>query len=112
MTIGGDALAEFRLTRLGAPALGEADEEPLIAAQAVEHGIRFPLQRQTIGVIGRQEPGYIGDIFAESLMSVDRKIGKRLVHVELRRKRFAGGLEMIEVFLRPPVDEAALRIEL
>src|SRR5215831_11258122 len=45
-------------------------------------------------------------------MSVDRKIREGPIGVELRRESFAGRLEMLEVFLRPPIGKPALGVKL
>src|SRR6516162_799992 len=63
-------------------------------------------------VVGGGESRQVGDVFAERLMSVHGKIRKGPILVVLRGERFARRLEVIEIFLRPPVGETALRVEL
>jgi len=62
----------------GAPALGEADEEAPIAGEAILDGVGGSVEGELVGVICHEEPGYIGDIFAEGLMAIDGQIGKGL----------------------------------
>src|SRR6266436_9933812 len=47
--IGKNALARGFLARLVAPNLGVAEEQPLIAAETIEHRGVFSLQRQMVG---------------------------------------------------------------
>ena len=44
-------------------------------------------------------------------MTVDGKIGERLVRIELCRERFPRTLEVLKVFFGPPVLKLTFRIE-
>src|SRR5262249_34105919 len=74
--------------------------------------IRFSMQRKPVCIIGTEESCNIGDILAQSLMPIHRKVRKRSILIELRREGFSRGLEVIEVGLGPPVGKPALSIEL
>ena len=112
MAVGGKLPAQCRIAYFGSPTLPEANEEPLIAAEAILHDICSAFKREPIGVIRRQETGHVGDVFTEGLVPVHSQIGERPICVELRRERFTRGLEVIEVFLRPPVGKPPSSIEL
>src|SRR5437588_428972 len=81
--------------------------------------VRGPTLTHTPTLI-RLEPGspsfyqsrQIRDVFAQRLMPVHRQIRERMISVILCGQRLAGRLEMLEIFLRPPVGEPAVRIEL
>jgi hypothetical protein len=53
------------LAHLGAPALGEGEEEALVAGQAVDHRRGLAAQRLLPGLVGGGEPGDVGDILAQ-----------------------------------------------
>src|SRR6267378_1958786 len=74
MTVRRDLPALRLLTGLRAPALRKADEEILIPC-------RLALQRKVVSVVRGGEPSEIGDVLAEGLMSIDRKVGKRMIGV-------------------------------
>src|SRR5207344_3473560 len=84
------------------PALAEADEEGAIVLSA----------GGPIGIVGGRKSRDVGDVLAERELSVLVKIGKRLVRVVLRDQLRRGGLEVREVFGRPPVGEVASGVEL
>ena len=68
VAVRGDLTPQLRIADLLAPALREADEETLIAGQSILHGVGFAVERETIGVVRRQQAGHVGDILAERLV--------------------------------------------
>src|SRR4051812_19476712 len=81
--VGRDLAAHSGVSDLLPPALREADEKALIAAQAVLVDIRLPAQRQMVRVVRGQQTGHVGDIFAERLVPVYSEVGEWTVGVEL-----------------------------
>src|SRR4030095_5509170 len=71
--IGQHPLPERLFPRLEAPNLSVAEEQPLIAGQAVKEGWLRPVGREVIGGVGGREGWGGGDIFAE---------GQAAVHVQ------------------------------
>src|SRR5215217_6326901 len=57
--VGDDLLLDGVITVLGAPDLGEAEEEALVAGQAVDHRRRLAAQRKVIGVQSDQDAAEI-----------------------------------------------------
>ncbi len=72
-------------------------KKPLIARQAVFHRVSLSVQRQSIGVIGCHQSGYVRNVLAQSLVTVHRQIGKRPILIELRRERLCRRFEVIEI---------------
>ena len=97
MAVGEQALAHGRLADLGAPALRVAEEELLIAADAAARRRLLAALGQAIGVVGRGQPGHVGDVLAHRELAVDVQIGKRLIGVELLDQRRRRRLEVREV---------------
>ena len=112
VAVGGDQVAQRRLAGALAAALGVAEEEALVAGQAVDHRRRAAVQRGAIGVVGGGEAGEIGDILAQRQLAVEVETGEGLVGVVLADQRLAGLAEMGEVRGGPPVAQPPLGVEL
>src|SRR5690348_16999625 len=65
MRIGDQAIGELALAIEPPPDLRPAEEEALIAREAVQHGRRLAAERQLVCGVGDGEPGQISDIFAQ-----------------------------------------------
>src|SRR5256885_6947552 len=112
VAVGDDPLAQGGLADLLAPALREAQEEQLLAAEAASpRRRRLALERRPPGVVGDRQTGDIGDVLAEGLFAVDGDVGEGPVSVELCYQTRARRLEVREVAPGPPVIQPTARVE-
>src|SRR5947208_9255558 len=111
MAVGDDALPQGGLADLLTPALCEAQEEQLLAAEAGSPRRGLALERAPPGVVGHREARDVGDVLAQRLVAVDVDVGERAVGVELRDETLARGLEVREVALGPPVLQPPAGVE-
>ncbi len=110
--VGDYLLTQRGFARLGAPALRKADEELLITREAVDNRRRLAIERQLPGVIRDREPGQVGNVLTQHLLTVEREIRERPVLVVLLRELLGSFLEVREVFRLPPVVEFSGGVEL
>src|SRR5262249_48892935 len=94
------------------PALSEADEKPLVSSEPFTNCVRLPVQRQTIRIVCRRQTGEIGNVLAQSLVTVYCKIRKRPVLIILGGKRLTRCFKVLKIFLCPPVGKPPFGIEL
>src|SRR5579872_98549 len=111
MSVGEHLLAQGSITALLRPGLRERDEKLLVARETVLRGSGLTGERKLPRVVGGRETAEVGNVLAQGLLAVEGKVWERLIGVVLGRKFRRGGLEMGEVFRRPPVSNFALRIE-
>ena len=111
MTVDRDSLAQRGVAHLGCPRLRVGEEEALVPGEALDHGRLFFAQRSSVGIVGRGKAGDVGDVLAKRQLAVDVETRKGLVRVELCGQRLSGLLESFEILRRPPVAQAAGRIE-
>ncbi len=112
MRIGRQLVQPRRVAPLAAPDLGEAEEEALVAGQAVDHRGRLAVQRQVIRLVGDAQPRQVGDILAERQRALDVDAGERLVRVVLLDQTVGARGEGGGVGRRPPVAQRPLGVVL
>src|SRR5687767_14259771 len=110
--IDGEQLLQQLVAILGAPDLAVAQEEALIAGEAVDHRRRLAAQRHLVGVVGDGEAGQVRDILAEGQLAVHLHARQRLVGAILGDHLVGQLLEGGDVGLAPPVGEIAAGVEL
>src|SRR5205823_7535148 len=103
VAVGDDPLSQGGLADLLTPALREAQEEQLPAAEAGSPGRGLALERAPPGVVRDRQAGDVGDVLAERLFAVDGDVREGPVGVELGDQTRARRLEVREVALGPPV---------
>src|ERR1700719_3683818 len=89
------------------PTLGVAQEEALIAGEAVDHRCRLVAERMMIGVERDQRAAEIGDVLAHGEIALKMDARKRLVAVEWAAERGGARRELLGVGIRPPVGQHA-----
>ena len=100
---------------VAAPHPRPAEEEALVAAQAVDHRILLAAVGRLQRVVGEVEPAEVADVLAQGELAVDMLVrlrGERRVAVELRDQLAGARVERIAVGLGPPVDVVAGAVEL
>ncbi len=112
MAVGLELLTQRRLALDLAPRLGKGQEEALVAGQAVLDGVRLAVQRQLVGVVSRRQAGDVGDVFRQHLLAVDASVRERTIGVILLDQLLGRRLEVGSIVRRPPVAQAAARVEL
>src|SRR5690606_8993943 len=101
--VGEQALAQFVIAIFAGPSLRPADEEALIAREAVDDRRFLALQRQLVGAIGHREARQVGDVLAHREIAVDVQPGHRAQRGVLRAELLCATRELFVVFGRPPV---------
>src|SRR5579862_4583945 len=111
VSVGHDPPAERRLADRLPPALREAEEEELIAAEARGARRRLAAQGKPPAVVCDREAGNVGDVLTERLLAVNVDTGEGLVVVELLGEPRPSRTEVREILRRPPVLQSSARIE-
>src|SRR6266478_5268610 len=111
VAVGDDPLAQRGLADLLTPALREAQEEQLLAAEAASRRCRLALERPPPGVVGDRQARDIGDVLTQRLFAVHGDVGEGPVSVELCDQTRARCLAVREVTLGPPVLQPPAGIE-
>src|SRR5580700_2930127 len=106
-----DLAAECGLAGLRSPVLAKGDEELLVAGESVLRGAFLPLKRGAIAVVGCGDAAEVGDVFVDRLLAVHMDAGEKLIRVVLLLEFLGLLVEVGEIFGRPPVADAAFRVE-
>src|SRR5216684_769122 len=109
MRVGGDELAEGIVARQRAPHLGPAQEDALIAGEAVDHRGRLAVQREMVGVQGHQDAAEVADVLAHRQLADDVAAGelREVDRLVLRAVLRGLHLELRGIFRSPPVAQHA-----
>src|SRR5579871_23589 len=111
VSVGHDPLAQCRLADLLTPALREAEEEQLLAAETAGACRRLTAQSKPPAVVCDREAGDVGDVLTEGLFAVDVDAGVGLVVVELVGQSRPRRAEVRKILRRPPVLQSSAGIE-
>src|SRR5678816_1552443 len=69
--VGDQPVRELLVAVEAAPDLRPAEEEPLVAAEAVDHGRRLAAQRDLVCLVRDGEAGEVGDVLAQGELALD-----------------------------------------
>jgi hypothetical protein len=110
--VGQDLVAQRRIADERAPGLRPAEEEALVAGDAVEHGRFAAAQREIVGVVGDLQAAIVADVLAQRQAAVHIDAFQRREGVVLLDQTVGHFGEARHVLLVPPVAQHALRIRL
>src|SRR5688500_13042002 len=102
MRIAEELLTEGGFTVDPTPCLRIADEEALVAGEAIDHR-RFPaLERDAVRAVRLGEPAQVADVLSHRELRVHLRALERRQHLELRAQLRGALLECLRVLRRPP----------
>ena len=97
---------------LAAPDLRPAEEEALVAGEAVDLRRGLAAERQLVGLERHRHAGQVADVLAERELAVQMAAVEHGVAGELLRQLAGALLELRAVVGRPPVAQVAVAVEL
>jgi hypothetical protein len=103
-------LVEPGVARLPAPCLGVADEEALVAGEAVHDRQLLAVEEEAVGVAGHGEAGDVGDALPRGQLAVDVLTREWLVAADLLGQAARDILELLRVLGLPPVAQQTLAV--
>src|SRR6202034_3641467 len=94
------------------PHLSPAEEESLLAGEAVEHHVGLPLLQQQVSLVRHLQSTVVADVLSELELAVELYSRQRLVRGILIGERVDELLERSDVALVPPRPQNATGVGL
>jgi hypothetical protein len=109
--VGENLLAEGCVAGKGSPVLSEGYKKLLVSGVGPVGGCGLTFERGAVAVVGSGEASYVGDVFSQGLLAIEGQVGEGFVAVVLDHEGGGTGIEVSEVFRRPPVADSAFGVK-